>query len=207
MPSPSPDTEMSQEKENKSESSSERNLRWQGLISRIAGGDEGALGDLYDESNRLLYSLAFNILSDSDDSKEVILDVFKYVWKSASGYNPGQSNPSTWLVMLTRSRSIDKLRRRRPSIELSEVPELEAPGSVESPENAVMGLETRKIVLHALSELSPKQKRVVELSYFSQLNQSEISEMLDIPVGSVKSTLRLAKDKLRNMLAKLDNLR
>ncbi len=196
---------MSQDMDNKSESSTNRNLRWRGLIALIAEGDEDSLGKLYDETNRLLYSLALQILSDKDDAEEVVLDVYKYVWKSASGYDPDQSNPSTWLVMLTRSRAIDKLRRRKPSIDLPDALEGELSDTGLSPEDTVMGLEMRQIVLDSLSGLSPKQRRVVELAYFSQFNQSEIAEMLDIPVGSVKSTLRLAKDKLRNTLAIFEN--
>ena len=191
---------MSQDMDNKSESSTQRNLRWQGLIALIAEGDEGSLGKLYDETNRLLYSLALQILSDKDDAEEVVLDVYKYVWKSASGYDPDQSNPSTWLVMLTRSRAIDKLRSRKTPHEILETFEGELSSTDISPEDSVMGFEKRKIVLDALSGLSPKQRKVIELSYFSQFNQSEIAEMLDIPVGSVKSTIRLAKEKLKKTL-------
>lgn len=191
---------MSQDMDNKSESSTQRNLRWRGLIALIAEGDEDSLGRLYDETNRLLYSLALQILSDKDDAEEVVLDVYKYVWKSASGYDPDQSNPSTWLVMLTRSRAIDKLRSRKTPHEIQDTFEGELSSTDTSPEDSVMGFEKRKIVLDALSGLSPKQRNVIELSYFSQFNQSEIAEMLDIPVGSVKSTIRLAKEKLKKTL-------
>ena len=96
---------MSQDIDNKSESSTLRHLRWQSLIALIAKEDEDSLGKLYDEPNRLLYSLALQILSNSADAEEVMQDVYKYVWKSASNYDPEQSNPATWLVMLTRSRA------------------------------------------------------------------------------------------------------
>lgn len=192
---------MSQDIDKKSESSTQRNLRWQSLITLIAKEDEDSLGRLYDETNRLLYSLALKILSDADDSEEVVLDVYKYIWKNASGYDPGQSNPSTWLVMLTRSRAIDKLRSRKTPIEIPDTFEGELSSTDVSPEDSVMGLEKRKIVLDALSGLSPKQRKVIELVYFYQFNQSEISEMLDMPVGSVKSTIRLAKDKLKKTLS------
>ncbi len=192
---------MSQDIYKKSEPASERNLRWQSLIALIANEHEESLGKLYDETNRLLYSLALQILSNDDDAEEVMLDVYKYVWKSASNYDPEQSNPATWLVMLTRSRAIDKLRSRKNPLELSDTLERELSNTDANPEDSVMGLEKRQIVLDALTELSPKQRKVIELSYFYQFNQSEISQMLDMPVGSVKSTIRLAKEKLKNTLA------
>ena len=191
---------MSQDIDNKSESSTQRNLRWRILIALIAKEDEDSLGKLYDETNRLLYSLALQILSNTDDAEEVTLDVYKYVWKSASNYDPEQSNPSTWLVMLTRSRAIDKLRSRKTPTVIPDTFEGELTSTDGGPENSVMGLEKRQIVLDALSVLSPKQRKVIELAYFSQFNQSEIAEMLDMPVGSVKSTIRLAKDKLKKTL-------
>ena len=191
---------MSQDMDNKSESSTQRNLRWQSLIARIAEEDEDSLGKLYDETNRLLYSLALQILSSGSDAEEVILDVYKYVWKNASGYDPRQSNPATWLVMLTRSRAIDKLRSRKNPLELSDAFEIEFAKSDTSPEDSVMGIEKRKIVVDALRDLSPKQRKVIELCYFYQYRQSEVAEMLEMPVGSVKSTIRLAKEKLKNTL-------
>jgi RNA polymerase sigma-70 factor, ECF subfamily len=191
---------MSQDIYKKSEPAFERNLRWQSLIAHIANEHEESLGKLYNETNRLLYSLALQILSNDDDAEEVMLDVYKYVWKSASNYDPEQSNPATWLVMLTRSRAIDKLRSRKNPLELSDTLERELSNTDANPEDSVMGLEKRQIVLDALSELSPKQRKVIELSYFYQFNQSEISQMLEMPVGSVKSTIRLAKEKLKNTL-------
>lgn len=191
---------MSQDIDNKSESSTLRNLRWQSLIALIAKEDEDSLGKLYDETNRLLYSLALQILSNSADAEEVMQDVYKYVWKSASNYDPEQSNPATWLVMLTRSRAIDRLRSRKSPLELSDTLEREFAKTDINPEDSVMGLEKRKIVQDAMLELSPKQRKVIELVYFYQFRQSEISEMLDMPVGSVKSTIRLAKGKLKNTL-------
>jgi len=191
---------MTSDIDKKSGSASERNLRWQSLIAQVANENENALGELYDESNRLIYSLALQILTDTSEAEEVTLDVYKYVWKNASNYDALQSNPTTWLVMLTRSRAIDRLRSRKNLPELSDTFEREFAKTDINPEDSVMGLETRKIVQDALLELSPKQRKVIELVYFYQFKQSEIAEMLDMPVGSVKSTIRLAKEKLKNTL-------
>ena len=190
--SPNPTTESSP--------NAERDLRWKGYISRTAEGDEAALGKLYDESIKLTYSLARQILSNDSEAEEVALDVYKYVWKNASNYNPERSNPATWLVMLTRSRAIDKLRSRAIPLKLSKTFEEELAKSEVNPEDTVMGLEQRKFVQEALADLNSKQKQVIELVYFYQFKQSEIANMLDIPIGSVKSTIRLAKEKLSKSL-------
>ena len=168
---------------NQSSSNAERDTRWKKLITEVAAGNEKALSKLYDESIKLTYSLAMQILSNASEAEEVALDVYKYVWKNASNYDPGRSNPATWLVMLTRSRAIDKLSKEETN-----------------PEDTVMGLEQRKFVQEALSALNPKQRRVIELVYFYQFKQSEVANMLDIPIGSVKSTIRLAKEKLSGSL-------
>ncbi|MEE9238473.1 MAG: sigma factor, partial [Thermodesulfobacteriota bacterium] len=109
--SPNPITE--------SKVNAERNLRWKNLISQIVEGDENALSQLYDESIKLTYSLAMQVVSNTSEAEEVALDVYKYVWSNAGNYDPERSNPATWLVMLTRSRSIDKLRSRSIPIMLS----------------------------------------------------------------------------------------
>ena len=195
--SPNPITE--------SKVNAERNLRWKNLISQIVEGDENALSQLYDESIKLTYSLAMQVVSNTSEAEEVALDVYKYVWSNARNYDPERSNPATWLVMLTRSRSIDKLRSRSIPIMLSNTVEEELGKSDINPEDTVMGMEQRKFVQDALSELSEKQRKVIELAYFYQFRQSEIANLLDIPIGSVKSTIRLAKEKLSSTLRLIKN--
>jgi RNA polymerase sigma-70 factor (ECF subfamily) len=181
-------------------SSVERNLRWQKYLSEIAQGRESALSELYDESKGLVYTFALKILDNQSDAEEITLDVYQYVWSNAANYNAELSNPSTWLLMLTRSRSIDKNRSRKNAQELSDIIEKEISSPEKSTENAALESEQRKIILEALSELDPNHRRVLELAYFYQYTQSEISTMMDIPLGSVKSIVRVATDKLKKTL-------
>ena len=194
---------MSPNQTTESSTNEERDLRWKELISQIAKGDESALSKLYDESIKLTYSLAMQIVSNAPEAEEVALDVYKYVWKNASNYDPERSNPATWLVMLTRSRAIDKLRAANIPLKLSKTFEEELNRTDINPEDTVMGIEQRKFVQDALKELNPKQRKVIELVYFYQFRQSEIANMLDIPIGTVKSTIRLAKEKLSSSLKSL----
>jgi len=185
---------------NESRKNAERDIRWKNLILQVARGDEKSLSILYDESVKLTYSLALQVLSNVSEAEEVALDVYKYVWNNASNYDPERSNPATWLVMLTRSRAIDKFRSKNNQIKLSKSFEEELLKTEVNPEDTVMGLEQRKMVQDALLDLNPKQRKVIELVYFYQFRQGEIANMLDIPVGSVKSTIRLAKEKLSKSL-------
>ncbi len=185
---------------NESRKNAERDIRWKNLISLIAKGDEKSLSLLYDESIKLTYSLALQVLTNVSEAEEVSLDVYKYVWNNASNYDPDRSNPATWLVMLTRSRAIDKFRQKNNPIKLSKTFEEQLAKTEVNPEDTVLGMEQRKIVRDALLELNPKQRKVMELVYFYQFRQSEIANMLDIPIGSVKSTIRLAKEKLGTSL-------
>jgi len=191
---------MSSENLKHSETSGDRNARWEEFISEIARGSEDAFSALYDESNWLVYSLALKILNDQSDAEEVTLDVFKYVWSNASSYDSKRSNPSTWLVMIARSRSIDKLRSRKIQDQSYDLLEYEMADPDNSTDSETLQSENRKIILDALSELNNKQRKVVELAYFYQYSQSEIADMTDMPIGSVKSTVRLATEKLKKTL-------
>lgn len=192
---------MSSDNIRESETSRDRNSRWVEFISKAAKGSEDAFSALYDESNWLVYSLALKVLNDQEDAEEVTLDVFKYVWANASNYNSGRSNPSTWLVMLTRSRAIDKLRARKAQSQSYDLLEYEMADPDSAADSDTLDSQNRKIILDALSELNEKQRKVVELAYFYQYSQSEIADMLEMPIGSVKSTVRLATEKLKKTLS------
>jgi RNA polymerase sigma-70 factor (ECF subfamily) len=192
---------MSSDNIRESETSRDRNSRWEEFISQAAKGSEDAFSALYDESNWLVYSLALKVLNDQEDAEEVTLDVFKYVWANASNYNSDRSNPSTWLVMLTRSRAIDKLRTRKAQSQSYDLLEYEMADPDSAADSDTLHSQNRKIILDALSELNEKQRKVVELAYFYQYSQSEIADMLEMPIGSVKSTVRLATEKLKKTLS------
>jgi len=85
---------------------------WQPYVQRIAAGDQLALAALYDESSPLVYSIALRILRNPLDAEEVTLDVYLQVWRAAQNYNEDRGSVGAWLVMLVRSRAIDRLRSR-----------------------------------------------------------------------------------------------
>jgi len=179
---------------------SDKEIEWKNLISEIAAGSESALKSLYNDTISIVYALVSRIVSNKDEADEVALDVYKYVWDKASDYDPTRSSPSTWLIMIARSRAIDKIRQRSSRIRFESTIENDVVNNKPDSEDSFMAIEKRKLVQEALLQLSPKQRRVIELAYFYQLSQSEISNMLDMPIGSVKSTIRLAMVKLKESL-------
>jgi RNA polymerase sigma-70 factor (ECF subfamily) len=174
------------------------------LIRLIAHAQADALSALYDRYNRLVFSLALNVIGDHGAAEEITLDVFTRVWEKAGTYRVEQARVSTWLTSITRHRAIDVLRRRsaRPeqrSLAWAEVAADTLPG-VNSPEAATELAMQRQRVRAALTELPEEQKQVLALAYFGGYTHREIAEALDQPLGTVKTRIRLAMQKLRHVL-------
>ena len=174
--------------------------RYTSLIAKIASGSEDALAELYDQTNRLVFSLALRILYDRGAAEEATMDVFMQVWKQASNYSASRGTPLAWLMTMTRTRSIDKLRSMgRSRFEIEELDESESTaGSSESPEESALVGERRAIVRAALAELSDEQRVLIEAAYFEGLTQTEIAERFRLPLGTVKTRVRSGMIILRH---------
>ncbi len=170
------------------------------LISKIAKGCESALKKLYDTTISQIYSLAYRILSNNPDADEVALDVFKQIWKKALDYEPGRGTPSAWLITMTRSRAIDKIRSDAKRRTTNEPLIGDSLDNGPLPDETTSVREKRKLIDKALSELTPQQRRSIELAYFKGLSQSEISRQMNEPLGTVKSWMRTGMIKLREIL-------
>ncbi len=174
------------------------------LIRLIAHAQADALSALYDRYNRLVFSLALNVVGDYETAEEITLDVFTRVWERARTYRAEQAKVSTWLTSITRYRAIDELRRRgaRPeqySLEWAEVSP-DAMPRVNGPETAAELALQRQRVRAALAELPEEQQQVLALAYFKGYTHREIAEALEQPLGTVKTRIRLAMQKLRETL-------
>jgi RNA polymerase sigma-70 factor (ECF subfamily) len=174
------------------------------LIRRMCDADETALGALYDRWVRSLYSLVFHLLRDADEAEDVVEETFWQAWQKASSYEPSRGAVSTWLLTIGRRRALDRLRsrgrrREEPMTQTKGFAEIASPGV--DPLEAVEGLERRSYVLAALDELPAEQREVLDLGYFQGLSQTEIAEATGQPLGTVKTRMRLAMQKLREPLA------
>lgn len=169
-------------------------------IRRMAGGDSSGLAELYDRHGRAMYSLGCRILSDAADAEDVVQEVFSQAWRQASRYDAQRATVGGWLLMMTRTRSIDRLRARqvRPA----------ATGDVEAklrqqrdpspdPEAEVVTTEAVARMRRAFADLTEGQRLAIELAYFEGLTQADIAEQLREPLGTVKTRIRSGLLKLR----------
>lgn len=176
------------------------------LISRISGGDEDAMRTFYKQTVKLVYGMALRVISNTHEAEEVALEVFMQVWKNASNYNPELSEPLTWLLMITKRRAFDRKRNISRKLITDETFDENLAGTEDNAEVAYVAEQKREIVRKALGLLSQKQRRVIELSYYHQMSHGEIAESLDMPLGSVKSTIRVAMVKLRNIIKRTERM-
>jgi RNA polymerase sigma-70 factor (ECF subfamily) len=175
------------------------------LVERVATGDQAALAALYEATNRLIYSLVLRVLGDMSSAEEVLIDVYTQVWRQAASYDVNRGAPLAWMATIARSRAIDRLRsgwqdqRRKESLDVLG----DAPANADSPEETAAASERQRFVREALNLLTPEQRQVIELAYYSGLSHSEIAEKLNQPLGTVKTRTRLGMMKLREALAQL----
>ena len=174
------------------------------LMRRIVEADETALGALYDRWVRSLYSLVLHLLKDPDEAEDVVEETFWQAWKKADSYEPSKGAVSTWLLTIGRRKALDRLRAKRRSgadTVSGDFSFADLPSTAPDPSMEVEGAELREQVRNALSELPDEQREVLELGYFSGLSQSEIAEATGQPLGTVKTRMRLAMQKLREPLS------
>jgi len=172
------------------------------LMARVEGRDAEALGILYDRHAGRLMGLAQRILGDTGEAEEILQEVFLYVWKASATFDPARGPVLAWLLVATRSRSIDRLRSRRPgksgvTVGLEEAPET---ASREDVEADAAGREWETRCRAAIGELPEDQRRALELAYFEGLTHQEIAERTATPLGTVKTRVRLGLMKLRERI-------
>jgi len=171
------------------------------LIQRAAAQDREAFSQLYDRFSSLVFSLAMRMLRAQSDAEDLLQEVFMQVWRQAGSYSQERGSPEAWIINIARSRAIDKLRairRRDKSFILTDDPAAaESPDNVES---AVGESEAKLAMNSALANLPEAQRRVLELAFFSGLSQTEIAERLAEPLGTVKTRMRAAIQRLRGIL-------
>jgi RNA polymerase sigma-70 factor, ECF subfamily len=175
------------------------------LLRLVAGQRSDALGEIYDRYGRLVFSIAYNAISDPAIAEEITQEVFTRVWEKAGTYDAHIGKVSTWLVSITRNRVIDELRRQRVRGENNSVAwDMLPPGqglTVDGPENDAELARLKHSIREALRSLPEEQKKVLAMAYFQGYSQSEIAVILGEPLGTVKTRLRLAMQKLRRMLS------
>jgi RNA polymerase sigma-70 factor (ECF subfamily) len=169
------------------------------LIRRLVERDEAALAALYDRYGGLVFSVASRILNDAQSAEEILQDIFQHLWASASRFDPARGSLAGWLVVTTRNRSIDRLRRRTPASAADTLPQdIALPFNLE--DSVLRGHLMNKV--RGVIERLPKEQRILlDLAFFEGMTHSEIAARAREPLGTVKSRLRAAVAFLKKELA------
>jgi RNA polymerase sigma-70 factor, ECF subfamily len=180
---------------------------WVQLIRQIEQGDQRALHALYDQANRIVFTLAMRITKDVQTAEELTVDVFHDVWRKAADYDPLRGPVLGWIMNQARSRAIDRLRfEQRKKRQGHEADVIQASPRVPDPQASFQIVERRSLLLRALDGLTPEERQVIEVSFFSELTHEQVAAKLDWPLGTVKTRIRSALQKLRKCGAELKGI-
>ncbi|HEX5657698.1 MAG TPA: sigma-70 family RNA polymerase sigma factor, partial [Polyangiales bacterium] len=171
------------------------------LAARIAAGDPSALRSAYNEYAGRVLALSLRIVRSKAEAEDVVQDTFLEVWRRASEFDGSRGELSSWIMAMARSRAIDRVRRARVRARYAETPQQEPQPSTPD-EQAAQHQDGAKL-RGVLDTLPPEQKSALELAYFDGLTQQQIAERTGLPLGTVKTRLRLALEKLSTQLEAL----
>ena len=168
------------------------------LMQRLVAGDREAIGELYDRHAARVLSLAHRIVRNSGDAEDVVQEVFSQAWRTAPNYQAARGTVAGWLLMMTRTRAIDRLRSRQARRDHGTKADLDTvPAATAAQPDELIARQQAAHVRSALTELPAEQRIALELAYFDGLTQTEIAEQLKTPLGTVKTRIRAALARLR----------
>lgn len=178
------------------------------LVARVAGGDQAAFEQLYEQSSPLLFTLVSRIVGNEREAADLLQEVYLEVWRKASNYDHARGTPMAWLVTLARSRAIDRVRAlgsrgKGVTASLDDTPASDLIASNTDAMDIVAANERQALVWAALKTLPLVQRQAIELAYYEGLTHVEISGRLNVPLGTIKTRIRLAMEKLRDGLQPL----
>ena len=174
------------------------------LIRQIAQGKSKAFEELYERYNRLVFRIALAVLGETSHAEEVTLDVFVRVWQRAGTYHAERGKVSSWLIAITRHHAIDILRKQKANPTSNALVWEETTQSEnkdeQSLEDQVEHSLQRKRIQAALGQLPTEQRQALALAYFKGYSHSQIANILNEPLGTVKTRIRAGMQKLRQIL-------
>jgi RNA polymerase sigma-70 factor (ECF subfamily) len=172
------------------------------LVERMRFGQERALEELYDATVGKLYALASAILRSAEDTEEIVCETYAYAWANAARFDASRANALGWLLMLCRSRALDRLRQRRAAATALDVVALREAdsGNGDQPFDILALMQQRSSIHTALSKLTPERRHLISLAFLQGLSHQEIADVTNLPLGTVKSHVRRALTQLREAL-------
>ncbi len=167
------------------------------LIARVRAGDQQAMSELYDRYAKVVYAVALRVLQDANAAEDVLQDIFLQLWRNADAFDASRGTLAAWLAVIARHRSIDRLRKRRPEVDIDDCVIAGGPDlSAEAERNLVV-----EKVRTVLAEMDPNQRKALELAYFQGLTHSEIAAKTGEPLGTIKTRIRGGLQVLRAKFA------
>jgi RNA polymerase sigma factor (sigma-70 family) len=175
------------------------------LVRRLGDADGAALSQLYQRFGRPCYSLARRICADEGLAEDVVQEVFLTLWRDPTRFDPARGGFATWLLTLIHHKAVDAVRRestiRRRMVAAPEAGEDWSPTPVPGADQAAMARVAAGQVRAALHRLPVEQRQVLALAYFGGHTQREIAVLTGVPLGTVKSRMFTAVQRLRSLLA------
>jgi len=168
------------------------------LMALVEGGDSEAFAGIYDRHGRAAYSLAYRMAGERQAAEDLVQDAFLDVWRAAGSYRAERGSVLTWVLSIVHNRGIDQIRSAASRRRVQD--RVEATSSLSQPSEAFSEAwrnSQRFQVRKALKDLPAEQLQVLELAYFSGYTHTEISDLLDLPLGTVKGRMRLGLKKIR----------
>jgi len=166
------------------------------LLAHVQSGDEQAMGTLYDRYSKIVYSVSLRVLRDPSSAEDVLQEIFMQLWRSPESFVASRGSLGGWLAVVARNRSIDALRRKRPTDSMDDIVIASSFNLAKDSERTLL-IEKARAVIHLLP---PEQRKTLEMAFFDGLTHSEIAEMTGEPLGTVKTRIRSGLTTLRKAL-------
>jgi RNA polymerase sigma-70 factor (ECF subfamily) len=167
------------------------------LVARIRAGDQQAMSELYDRYGKVVYAVSLRVLQDASAAEDVLQDVFLQLWRNPDAFDASRGSLAAWLAVISRHRSIDRLRKRRPEVDIEDCVIAGGPDLRDETERTLV-IEKVRVVL---TEMNPDQRKVLELAFFQGLTHTEIAEKTGEPLGTIKTRIRSGLQLLRARFA------
>ena len=167
------------------------------LVARVRAGDQQALAELYDRYSSVVYAVALRVLQDAAAAEDVLQDIFLRLWRNPDAFDASRGSLAAWLAVIARHRSIDRIRRRRPETDIEECTITGGPDLRDETERSLVIEKIRG----ALEEMNPDQRKALEMAFFQGLTHTEIAEKMGEPLGTIKTRIRSALQRLRAKFA------
>ena len=170
------------------------------LMARVAQGDREALRQLYEATSAKLFGVCLRILSDREESEDVLQDVYVTIWRRADRFDAARASVMTWVSTIARNRAIDRLRARGPLARSEPIENMEIADGAVSAEALLSAADDRSRLNHCLGELDARTAGVIRTAFYEGVTYDALARRMNEPLGTVKSWIRRGLAKLKGCL-------